>query len=63
MMGNRFKWWFWGLRFGYPLCCIHEFVEDCARGELPALKRGCDSRIGYVPCSRCVARGDYGKGM
>lgn len=51
------KWWYYGLRSGYPLCCIHEFVKDMLKGELPALKRGGDPIRGYVPCQKCLERG------
>lgn len=48
--------WWYGLRSGFPLCCIHEFVMDNQRGELPAqLRDGCPKR-GFVPCSRCSWR-------
>jgi hypothetical protein len=48
-----FRTWFYGLRSGFPVCCIHEFVQDNRRGELPAqLRQGCAER-GFVPCSKC----------
>ena len=54
-------WWFWGLWYGYPLCCIREWVNESkaliVRGYYikPKVYKGLvDER--YVPCSKCFNR-------
>lgn len=41
-----------GYLFGYPKCCVEEFVSDVREGLMPGLIRGV-TKAGYVPCSRC----------
>ena len=50
----------WGLYFGYPICCILNFIH-CACNEVPPgfimeLKFGreCIKQFGYIPCLVCV---------
>lgn len=38
-----------GKEFGYPSCCIDEFVEDMRNGVSPAMTRGV-YYMGFVPC-------------
>lgn len=46
-----------GVRFGYPLCCVEEFVSDILEGRHPSVRRGSvplgERDAVYVPCSRC----------
>ena len=50
-----------GMSFGYPQCCVFEFVDDCNNGMAPAASRGLTgNQSGFVPCafhSRLVDEG------
>lgn len=41
-----------GRLFGYPECCIDQFVSDFTAGILPGAERG-STAGGWVPCARC----------
>lgn len=42
-----------GRRYGYPSCCIEEFVANCGDGRYPAIERPVPP-LDYVPCSECM---------
>jgi len=44
-----------GLRMGYPVCCILDYICDLQHDRMPAALRGrvVNSEHVYVPCRRC----------
>lgn len=51
-------WVIRGLNYGYPDCCIGEFVAVALSGREAALARGKRQfdGTGYVPCAKCNKR-------
>lgn len=53
--------WTEGREHHVPTCCIQQFVDDIAAGQLPAKLRGTvpNPVTGgeYVPCSQCSSAG------
>lgn len=45
-----------GREFGYPECCIAEFVADAENDRNAGELRGLDPTGRYVPCSACKDR-------
>lgn len=52
------QWIKWGNAFGYPTCCITEFVQRCRRGVVLYEKRKFYG-TGYVPCKNCNAKTEF----
>jgi uncharacterized protein (DUF2132 family) len=50
----QYHYWFErGLYFGYPICCILDFIADLQHERAPAVLRGVTRTLngeGHVPC-------------
>lgn len=44
-----------GESFGYPECCIEDFLYDVALHRYPGMLRGSDPTGRYVPCRICAS--------
>ena len=49
--------------YGYPKCCVEQFVEENNKGILSAMYRSASFRfslewlqLNYVPCDKCMAQ-------
>lgn len=51
------QWVAMGIRFGYPPCCIGDFVERVLTGQRIDEKRKLHGS-GYVPCPECNKKTD-----
>lgn len=45
-------WTMRGITYGYPPCCVGEFIIRCVKNELKHPKRKFHG-TGYVPCVKC----------
>lgn len=53
-MINFIKHFIWGIRYGYPPCCVLEFCIRNAKGQAVAAQVGCwynpECKSGFVHC-------------
>lgn len=48
------QWVTYGLFFGFPICCIKDFIET-PFDKRKYYKKGKHTGTGYIPCSKCIA--------
>ncbi len=50
---NRFNAIFIGIQYGYPICCIKEFMQDLYNTSNPYHTRNIpDNKTGFIPCRK-----------
>lgn len=50
---NRFNAIFIGIQYGYPTCCIKEFMQDLYNTSNPYHTRNIpDNKTGFIPCRK-----------
>ena len=47
------KWLRMGMEFGYPPCCIGDFILNAVSGAYATIPRRKLHGTGYVPCAKC----------
>jgi hypothetical protein len=47
------SWIHTGMCFGYPICCIADFIWNIQSGEYKTRKKRKFDGTGYVPCKAC----------
>lgn len=47
---NKTHFHTWGDYYGYPQCCIDEFVEDLKAGKSPGERNLDGNYSGFIPC-------------
>jgi hypothetical protein len=59
------QWWSLGKEFGYPECCIENFIKLANKGQAPYMTmmfkygykvREFHNKFSYVPCDDCLRR-------
>jgi hypothetical protein len=50
------QWRALGQHFGYPQCCVEEFLKDCCQTTKDRYPNGPWLGTGYIPCPCCAAK-------
>lgn len=58
MLGNKDYWQKAGEYFGYPQCCIDDFIRRCETEKYSITKEQefVNSGHGFVPCHNCACK-------
>lgn len=56
--GHVANWFLMGMQFGYPPCCVGDFILDLVKGTYINRKPRKLNGAGYVPCRSCNRRSE-----